>query len=295
MSSQLRCNICGVSFNIGRVRRPDEPPAAAWDGFSTGYVLSYSSQFLEGSCPKSAQCMSVFRIPLYSAKDLNGKHGFQEEMDDLEDDDDYVPECSESDESLAIYTPSQNSLENDSVSDDVERNEPEVSSSLLRTSNEAYCHFLHLLEHPAEDFEMRLHHTDWSLATDLSSAKNPLTTVPDFQTEHIAGGSDCRINCLGLEGGGYNGHAISFEDMRWCKTAQFLVRKTDQWCTAPDDEDFERLGHHFLSGLSDYVPHCDFKPEVFPPRHNVSSPNGQNVIMSFEDGQDYAMPFHPAA
>ncbi|KAI1842601.1 hypothetical protein JX266_011214 [Neoarthrinium moseri] len=294
MSSQLRCHICGVSFNIGRVRRPDEPPAAAWDGFSTGYVLSYPAQFPGGGCPKSAQCMSVFRIPFASAEDLNGKHGFQEDMDDIEDDGDYVPDCPENDEPFELYKIPQISSANGSVSDGLQRGEPEVSSNLRRSSNEAYRRFLHLLEHPAEDFKMRPHHLDLSLATDLNSANEPLDTVPYFQTEHIAGGSDCRINCLGLEGGGYNGHNISFEDMRWCKTAQFLVRKPDQWCAAPDDDEFERSGHYFLSGLSDSVPHCDFKSEVFPRRHDVSSPNGQNVIGTLEDGQDYAMPFHPA-
>ncbi|KAF5681223.1 hypothetical protein FHETE_12 [Fusarium heterosporum] len=92
----------------------------------------------------------------------------------------------------------------------------------------------------------------------------------------------------------YNGHHISAQAMRGCKTLQCLVRKPKDWRPAPDDEAFEAHEQFFLSGLSDHMPSRDMSsPIVYPERHGVSSPNAENCIWEPEDAEDYAMPFHP--
>ncbi|KAM0351720.1 hypothetical protein ACHAPU_002232 [Fusarium lateritium] len=93
----------------------------------------------------------------------------------------------------------------------------------------------------------------------------------------------------------YNGHHISAEAMRGCRTFQCLVRKPKDWHPAPDDEAFEAQGHFFLSGLGDHMPSRDMScPNVFPERHGVSEPNAENCIWEPEYADEHAIPFHPA-
>jgi hypothetical protein len=67
---------------------------------------------------------------------------------------------------------------------------------------------------------------------------------------------------------GYQGHRITAQEMRGCKTVQYLVPKGDSWQSEVDDLEFERDGRHFLSGLSDYMPSRDLgEPRFVPQRH----------------------------
>lgn len=36
--SERVCQICAISFNIGRIRKADEPPAAGWAGYGEDFV-----------------------------------------------------------------------------------------------------------------------------------------------------------------------------------------------------------------------------------------------------------------
>jgi hypothetical protein len=107
--------------------------------------------------------------------------------------------------------------------------------------------------------------------------------------EHIAG-----PGCKNLHG--YKGHEISVEEMRGCQTSQCLVRKPRGWTydPLPDDEDFERNGEFFLSGLSDHMPSRDYaSPVVTPERHGCREPHAENSMWDAGDAEEYAMPFHP--
>ncbi|KAK7184551.1 hypothetical protein DPSP01_012858 [Paraphaeosphaeria sporulosa] len=77
--SEVLCNICGVSFNIGRIRTPTEPRSAAWSRFGpvpSDFHVSDSPEnrygstdsFVDGvrnswvgECPRDAGCMFTFR------------------------------------------------------------------------------------------------------------------------------------------------------------------------------------------------------------------------------------------
>ena len=107
--------------------------------------------------------------------------------------------------------------------------------------------------------------------------------------EHIAGPRCC---CRS----GYSGHKISVEEMRGCQVAQCLVRKPKGWKFEPeaDDEEFEKEGGFFLSGLTDHMPSRDMSsPRVQPPRHGCDQPHAENTMWDDDQFQDYAMPFHP--
>lgn len=109
------------------------------------------------------------------------------------------------------------------------------------------------------------------------------------EVEHIAG-PRCRYRS------GYSGHRISVEEMRGCQVAQCLVRKPKGWKFEPleDDENFEKEGGFFLSGLTDHMPSRDSSsPHVQPPRHGCDQPHAENAMWDDDQFEEYAMPFHP--
>jgi hypothetical protein len=107
--------------------------------------------------------------------------------------------------------------------------------------------------------------------------------------EHIAG-----VNCEHRQG--YNGNAISAEEMRLCTTVQCIVPKDSEahgempdWFPASDDEDFERDSKYFLSGLGDRCGSWEDYSSVEPQRHNFDDINPMNTG-GFEMGD---LAFHP--
>ncbi|KAK5133062.1 hypothetical protein LTR08_008267 [Meristemomyces frigidus] len=111
--------------------------------------------------------------------------------------------------------------------------------------------------------------------------------------EHIAGPS-CEAS------DGYSGHKLSAEEARGCTTLQCLVRKPPataplRYQPEPEDEDFEREGGFFLSGLSDHMPSRDMDyPTVYPARHGCEDPQAENDVWEAQGAEEYAMPFHPS-
>lgn len=111
-----------------------------------------------------------------------------------------------------------------------------------------------------------------------------------YDVEHIAG-PGCSNRC------GYSGHRISVQEMRGCQVSQCLVRKPKGWIFEPleDDEEFEKQGKFFLSGLSDHMPSRDSSsPRVKPARHGCEVPHAENMAWDASMIDDYAMPFHPS-
>lgn len=55
---QQVCQICGVSFNIARIRRPDEPRIAAWIYYGDDFV---DAEGTIQECGRNSGCMIVDR------------------------------------------------------------------------------------------------------------------------------------------------------------------------------------------------------------------------------------------
>ncbi|CEI61339.1 hypothetical protein FVEN_g5942 [Fusarium venenatum] len=93
----------------------------------------------------------------------------------------------------------------------------------------------------------------------------------DHHLEHIAG-----PNCGQIYA--YNGHRISVEDMKGCKTFQY----------------FEVKGNYFLTGLGDDMNNRNTNwPTVFPARHGM---NSLQVDFNDDNGinaDQYGVPLHP--
>lgn len=107
--------------------------------------------------------------------------------------------------------------------------------------------------------------------------------------EHIAG-----PHCEHRRG--YNGNAISVEEMRLSTTVQCIVEKKSQahdglpeWSSEPDDEDFERESEYFLSGLGNKCGSWEDDTTVEPQRHGFNDLNPMHTE-GFAMGD---LAFHP--
>lgn len=111
--------------------------------------------------------------------------------------------------------------------------------------------------------------------------------------EHVAG-PECGA------GDGYHGNRISVEEMRTCSTMQGLVAKPPSWEPEDGDEDFERSGRYFLSGLVDSITNIDglYSESSYPKRHGCD--NALPITRHRDIAEDsyhvdfYSIPIHPA-
>ncbi|PLB36536.1 F-box protein [Aspergillus candidus] len=279
--SEIYCHLCGVSFNIVRSRKLGEPDFAQWDYTGHQSNLGVDEVDLE-ECTQKGCTMSV----MYSSSTENIYE------DNAIDDPDYI---------AAHTDDSHDGYEYDS--------DYESTDAMSRSESDEDAH--------DGEREMQWYY-DWlSTTVDLGSQRGepiralsdlankqrtelsfPVTSdgIPDGYTEeqleHI-GGPNC------TEHNAYSGYAISLEEMRGCRTAQFLVHRNQSngnW--RPDGlcEDWELSQPWFLSGLIDGMASRDMGPDkVFPARGGVSHPWADNINFDPEhmQGDEFAMPFHP--
>lgn len=280
---ELCCQICGVSFNISRIRHANEPFSASWCGKDEGDWIG--ERFLAPSyilaTPASLEscqgCVSVARM-----RTVDG-----DAVDDCGSE--YVYESDESSEPYENVTPPESlgessQPEEPGLGQPQERNltSPELGEADFDRSSTAssdYWHFISSLGSPDDPI---LEKPNPSLDDLKRSSLNGV--------EHVAA-----VGCQSTEG--YNGHNISAEEMRACTTAQFLVPKLclhgAPWNSEPDDADFE--GDFFLSGLTEKVPSTESRhsPAVFPARHRVHKVYAQNYVPHWGHVGEASMPFHP--
>ncbi|KAF7553515.1 hypothetical protein G7Z17_g3558 [Cylindrodendrum hubeiense] len=225
--SEVHCHICGVSFNIGRIRTPSEPRTAAWSS-STYFDGTYvGSKHYSGSrCPPG--CMVALRP-------RRNRWGFPPKG------------YADPDEPVSAESSSRHG-----------RLFPEHPDPL-----------------PADGIDRRFR--------GIGST---------YDLEHIAG-PECSYTLVA--GGGYLGQSISVQEMKGCNTVQCLVRKPQNWEPEHGDEEFEKSGSFFLSGLSDYMPSRDGPYlEVFPARHSCQTVKAENFLLDESLRTEYALPFHPS-
>ncbi|KAK6815072.1 hypothetical protein RU639_008559 [Aspergillus parasiticus] len=59
--TEYRCILCGVSFNIGRIRTTDEPPNFAWAGHGANWVDALCDD--KGKCStEKTGCFYILRV-----------------------------------------------------------------------------------------------------------------------------------------------------------------------------------------------------------------------------------------
>ncbi|KAF2444319.1 hypothetical protein P171DRAFT_361703 [Karstenula rhodostoma CBS 690.94] len=123
--------------------------------------------------------------------------------------------------------------------------------------------------------------------------KHAVLSQPDSGTERT--GPPPKHKCF--RGMGYAGRFITAEEMRGCNTAQCLLNKAHHSAAAeePDDQDFEREGSFYLSGLCGHVCSRDGGGEEFvPARHGVADAFVDSWVWQNVRYSETAVPFHPA-
>jgi hypothetical protein len=244
---QTPCQLCGVSFKIARIRTQSEPREAAWDISPFNPAVPD-----EGDCWKPG-CKVVTRPRDPAALD--------ETTDDDDVFEDVIPSGVDS-EGNEVSLRAYMALEGwdpedfDDFDDFDEEAMDEIWSENCRDYWKWYTSKIpDGREYPFPASDAGLHDPE-----------------PNF-VEHIAG-----VDCGHQHG--YNGNAISVEEMRLCTTVQCIVEKQSEahdplpeWTPESDDEDFERDSKYFLSGLGDRCGSWEDNCTVEPIRHGFNDIN----------------------
>jgi len=286
-----------MSFNIGRVRKPDEPYDAAWNpecgepgqSWAGDYKNFISMDDEKGPrCPESAGCQDVRRETSDKHPDCVEIDGDDGETDDS--DDEYIYE-SEQDESDSSYTEGEEELDEENEKSDCmptygwkkhssasqgrnvrscrlkgKDNQNTAYSSVTRDELRAMIDFVKIAQPCKPTAEA---------ATQSASPKSNEDSELDEEfyklgrdngeLEHLAG-----PDCGPLYG--YSGCRITSEEMKGCTTVQWLVYKTPEWDVEFDDQIFELRSQYFLTGLSGRMPSSDDDGSEFVPvRHGADT------------------------
>ncbi|TGO21585.1 hypothetical protein BPAE_0211g00050 [Botrytis paeoniae] len=274
--SEIPCQICGVSFNIGRDRTADEidDESASWYNPDGGYEAGHEN------CGTEYGCL-FYRTALIPEQ--NGEHNMQNNLPFYEDNTPLIKDdnLSYSYESASDEEP----LEYDSDPDESSFKDhvSEASSTLEDCQDTQRGSVIDEYEGDRNldsDEETKLYY-EWLSEFDQHKLLNPPKVEKIMMTNEEARSVQWENKFTHLPGPkcsgskAYNGNFITAQEMRHCTTAQCLVYKDSNWSPSPDDEDFELEGDVFLSGLGDHVPSRDMS--------YVVPPNTREV----------AMPFHP--
>jgi hypothetical protein len=274
--SEVRCQLCGVSFNIGRMRQVGEPLSAGWawaeqnlylnDNFVTRNSYAREQCSAEGGCSDvRVQCVDATkRHPGYRLVEPDSRL-LQEEVEKHSDwepdsEDEYRDdEPLEWDESC-----DDSNSEAASVEDDVSQ-----SSEVSNVDSESA--------------------SNGGLNFDMPEAIGAVFDNTGIRTEHLAGPGCVRRD-------GYNGNNISAEEMVGSDTVQCLIRKRRHWQSDPTDEELEIKSKYFLSGLGGYMKSRDYGGvKIIPIRHDLEEEiYPDDIYWDETDLEDSTpMPFHP--
>ncbi|PYI32272.1 hypothetical protein BP00DRAFT_394798 [Aspergillus indologenus CBS 114.80] len=287
--SEAYCHFCGVSFNIGRARDVGEPHVAS---FGSDDSLSMEIEDLDlAECAKKG-CVFALKYPYPGDQD-----------DESEVDPDYQPdECSDESAESYEYDSEYESDDAMSLSEDQDANTSHKSEAITpdEDSEEMYRDFLsntlrtlNPKHYTGEPLGALAYSTTTGTKKDIlipiTSSELPAGYNPE-DLEHIPARTCGQAHA-------YPGAAISVAEMRGCRTAQFLVHKSQaQETWKPDGlhEDWEPAEEWFLSGVCDGMRSRDCGyPDVWPARGGVETVAADNVSFVPMGPHELAMPFHP--
>ncbi|KAM5353184.1 hypothetical protein ACJZ2D_016923 [Fusarium nematophilum] len=287
------CQICGVSFNIGRIRHRGEPPESAWSGDrrERDYRQARGSFVHErkGWRDECHSCVVAVRTPISDEdeRDTDFVYGSDQDLEPFEWASEAGSDCDSASEA-AFQAVSEGDAKALELHCPTRHRSSSYSASMSTDSSEVYRGFITSLNSSAATTRESFH------------PRSSMTIGRSW--EHIAA-KDCTCKA------GYNGHRISTEEMRACTTAQFLVprqalepyrQEQFNWQPEPDDQHFQ-TGDFFLSGLTDQPArtnprnsHIAF-PDLAdcPPLEIPILLQPNNVMLIPEAAGEVSMPFHP--
>lgn len=253
-----------MSFNIARHRKPGEPDLASWDytGSQCDEPGVDELDDLE-ECARNG-CVVAVKYP-------------KGDDDDAVKDPDYEPREDSNDDPYE-YDSGRDSSDAMSVDDD-DDDDDEGSTA----ATDPYRDFLSSTLDPQSRFDGEPVGNFGYSNTNTCGRTETILPITGDQTpgghdpeelEHIPG-----PNCT--EARAYSGNRISLEEMRGCRTAQFLVHKSSakgEWKPDGLHEPWETSQDWFLSGVCDGMESRDSGfPSVWPARGGVESVQTDNI------------------
>ncbi|KAH7262871.1 hypothetical protein BKA59DRAFT_449089 [Fusarium tricinctum] len=263
-------------MSIARIRTPNEPPNAAWNLEGVNYTgfseFPWGSAFKDQECQ---ECTTVDRTP-------SDPHFFDlenvacwPEADD-ESDSDWLPDSQSGSESDSLEynsgsedeTPHEQKRDSENESDS--ENDGEKDNDI---NTDKYP--LSQLHHPPRP--QRLPQGTWHngrvyyTVNRHSNTQDPFPgdneAAPYVPPEHIAAPS-----CQSLQG--INGHALTVEQMKNCRSVRFLLPKPARLMAEASDELLEQDSLLFISGESNGSNSAAGKTvrvwrSFYPPRHGL--------------------------
>lgn len=262
--TDIRCQLCGVSGNVGRMRLANEPPEAASRSMRRGVPLT-----------NEADCVGCFVVTDGGTED-------DEDAADVS----FVPDEVENPKDAKYeYMPTPPGVSVDDCLDDMtdededeDYNDDNDSDMELDVNGKSYMKFLNGL--PSDDCNVILPLTEEYKQRDQTWRSR----------EHISG-----PNCILRNA--YSGHNITAEELRGCNTFQLLCPKPSDWEPERGDEEFELDDEcpSYLSGLRDHLDTKHSSVTVFAPmRHGQEQFHVHNWASAASNRHLAAMPFHPA-
>jgi hypothetical protein len=291
---QIHCELCGVSFNIGRIRQVNESLDNGWafrerrtlgyDGHQTDERYNFvSMEYVQRDrCPPEAGCCSVLREVAVRNSELHKRlaHSLtsyiQLESKILQGTlsidpaklvnplgpeirltawNDLVEE--ENDDTEYAYESDADDEPLEYMSDEEPGYTPLDKDGDLERSDTVCSYLSAAVRSPA--FNHQIVEAEAENENDFEireSGPNPI------RLEHLAG-----PGCINRYG--YSSHRIGVEEMRGCNLMQCLLRKQPDWSPEGDDQGFELSSSYYLSGLSGCVPSRDDNhPKYTIERHN---------------------------
>ncbi|KAM3494150.1 hypothetical protein MY3957_002602 [Beauveria namnaoensis] len=261
LRTDLRCQICGVSGNVGRMRLVDEPPEAASRRLCQGVPIS-----------NETDCVGCFVVTNDGT------------ADDDDEDVSFVSEDAENPKDIkheSMPPPSNASGDgsfDDTFKDDDDDNKEDEDEMEIKVNDNQYLKFL--INTPSDSGMIIVPLTEEYKKRDQSWPSR----------EHISG-PNCTLR------NAYTGHNITAQELRGCNTFQLLCPKFSDWELEKGDEDFEVDDKcpSYLSGLRDHLDSDVSCATIFVPmRHGQEHFNVHNWASSCEKRHLAAMPFHPA-
>jgi hypothetical protein len=277
--------LCGVRFDIGRMRTEHEPPSAAWAfDTCTGAPEDLDSGCLQFGC-------KTFRRRERSPLRVQSDKPVSAAMEDVFGDErmwDVIPSGYDSQGNEVSLTVFLNKSEDcngraEKYEKQIRTGDEYAGSSFSWETGETRQTATQLLQD----------YLAWYRSEVPESAQKPAeredVSGSTTYDEHIAG-----PNCIAAASA-YSGHQLSYEEMKACTTIQCLGPKMSEyiapegWAPSPDDEDFEHTSGYCLSGLGDRPGASEGDAPCYPIR------NGADDLWPGEYGGfiNGNLPFHP--
>ncbi|CAM1505918.1 Fc.00g115550.m01.CDS01 [Cosmosporella sp. VM-42] len=280
---EIPCQICGVSFNINRIRTSNEPRCAAWGHWKGTHYSWVEAAYVPPSsssdCDEDTGCQLVYhghRDPSASSGALS-----THSVEDEDNDPDYEPPVEMDLDGIDSLEYASNASEHERAFS--QGSEVVFGQSSWTADTESMAE--------SKDVQFLPLSTTWVDFDALEAGEASLEAYNRARKyEHIAG-AECRSTQ------GYQGHRISADEMRGCRTVQGLVMKGPNWKPTPDDLPFEGDSKCHLTGLAPYMPSGGWGIQFTPARHGVETRNADLsafTIADTEELDDIVLPFHPA-